>query len=176
MKQKLYILSVIGWTLTTSIVLLSLFKINLVEKFPYLFILFGGIFIVLIPAIFYAKNNKKIMEYEYDNNIIFNSGSIPLAPFFKNASNWILTILGLSFFTAIICFSKSLHGEGSTEIINSKYFLINRGNIIREITENEYEKINLIIIRGFFGMAMLFYSIPILVYKKLIEWDNNDTE
>ncbi|WP_140485089.1 hypothetical protein [Flavobacterium sp. GSA192] len=176
MKQKLYILSVIGWTLTTSIVLLSLFKINLVEKFPYLFILFGGIFIVLIPAIFYAKNNEKIMEYEYDNNIIFNSGSIPLAPFFKNASNWILTILGLSFFTAIICFSKSLHSEGSTEIINSKYFLINRGNIIREITENEYEKINLLIIRGFFGMAMLFYSIPILVYKKLIEWDNNDTE
>lgn len=176
MKQKLYILSLVGWTLTTSIILFSLFKINLAEKSPYLFVLFGGAFIVCIPSIFYAKNHEKIMEYEYDNNTIFNSGRVPLIPFFENAPNWILAILGLSFFTALICFSKSLNTEGTTVITNSKYFLTNHGNIIREITENEYKKINLLNIRGLFGIAMLFYSIPILIYKKLIEWNNNETE
>ena len=106
MKQKLYTLSLIGWSLTTIIVLLTLFKINLVEKFPFLFILFAGIFIVFIPCVLYAKNHEKIMEYEYDNNTIFSSGSVPLIPFFENVPNWLLGILGLSFITAIICLSK----------------------------------------------------------------------
>ncbi len=174
MKQKLYILSLIGWSITTSIVLLTLFKINLVAIFPSLFILFIGVFVVLIPSFLYTKNNEKIIEYKYENNI-FGSNSVPLIPFFENTPNWILSILGLSFFTAIICFSKSLNIEGSTEIINGKFFLTNRGTLIREITKNEYKYIELENIRGFFGVAMLFYSISILIYKKLIEWESIKT-
>ncbi|WP_448362705.1 hypothetical protein [Flavobacterium sp.] len=176
MKQKLYILSLIGWSITASIVLLTLFKINLVEIFPFLFILFIGVFVVFIPSVLYAKNNEKIMEYKYDNNTLLSSNSVPLIPFFENTPNWILGILGLSFLTAIICFSKSLNLEGTAEIINGKFFLTNRGTLIREIAKSEYENIKLQNIRGFFGMAMLFYSIPILVYKKLIEWENIETE
>lgn len=176
MKQKLYTLSLIGWSLTTIIVLLTLFKINLVEKFPFLFILFAGIFIVFIPCVLYAKNHEKIMEYEYDNNTIFSSGSVPLIPFFENVPNWLLGILGLSFITAIICLSKSFNIEGTGQIINDKYFLTNQGSVIKEITKIEYEKNKILDIRGFFGLAMLFYAIPILVYKKLIEWENSDAE
>jgi hypothetical protein len=176
MKQKLYILSLIGWSITTSIVLLTLFEINLVEIFPFLFILFIGVFIVFIPSVLYAKNNEKIMEYEYDNNTLLSSNSVTLFPFFENIPHWILGILGLSFLAAIICFSKSLNLEGTAEIINDKYVLTIRGTLIREISKNEFENIKLLNIRGFFGMAMLFYSIPILVYKKLIEWENIETE
>ena len=177
MKQKLYNLSLIGWLLTTSIILLSLFKINLVEKFPFLFILFAGVFIVFIPCVFYAKNNERIMEYEYYNNTLFGSGNVPLITFFENAPNWILAIICLSFISAIIFFTQSFRTEtGTAEIINSKYFLTNHGRVIREITENEYKSIKLVTFRGFFGMAMLFYSIPTLVYNRLIEWENNETE
>ena len=175
MKQKLYILSLIGWSITTVIVLLTLIKINLVEIFPFLFILFIGVFVVLIPSILYTKNNQKIIECKYENNI-FGSNSIPLIPFIENTPNWILGILGLSFFTAIICFSKSLNIEGSTEIINGNFFLTNRGTLIREITKSEYKYIGLENIRGFFGVAMLFYSISILIYKKLIEWESYKTQ
>lgn len=176
MKQKLYILSLIGWILTTSIVLLTLFKINLLEKFPFLLILFVGIFVVFIPAFLYAKNNDRILEYECDNNSIFGSNGVPLIPFFENVPNWVLGILGLSFTTAIICFSISFNTIGTAQIINGKYFLTNRGSIIKEIAENEYLKNKLLIIRGIFGIAMLFYSISILVYNKLIEWENNENE
>ena len=142
MKQKLYNLSLIGWLLTTSIILLSLFKINLVEKFPFLFILFAGVFIVFIPCVFYAKNNERIMEYEYYNNTLFGSGNVPLITFFENAPNWILAIICLSFISAIIFFTQSFRTEtGTAEIINSKYFLTNHGRVIREITENEYKSI-----------------------------------
>jgi len=174
MKQILYKLSVIGWSLTTLIVLLSLIEINLVGKFPFLFILFAGFFIVTIPSIFYAKNNERIMEYEYDNNTKFGSGGVPLIPFFKNAPNWILAIIILSFISAVTFFSQSFNTEiGTVEIINSKYFLINHGKVIRELTENEYTKNKFLTIRAIFGLAMLFYSIPILVYKRLIEWENS---
>ncbi len=97
MKQKLYILSLIGWSLTAVTMLLTLFRINLVGKFPFLLILFPGIFVVLIPCILYAKNNERIVEYEYDNDMVFSSGSIPLIPFFEKLPNWIIGMLGLSF-------------------------------------------------------------------------------
>jgi hypothetical protein len=177
MKQNLYNLSLIGWSLTTSIILLSLFEINLLEKFPFLFILFAGVFIVFFLAIFYAKNNERIMEYEYDNNTMWGSGGVSLIPFFENAPHWILAIVGLSFVSAIIFFSQTFGTEtGTAEMINSKYFLTSHGRVLREITENDYKKIKLLIDRGFFGMTMLFYSIPILVFKRLIEWENNETE
>lgn len=177
MKQKLYYLSLVGWTLSTSVILLSLFKINLVEKFPLLFILLVGVFVVFIPCIFYAKNNERITEYDYENIKLFNSNSMPLIPFFENSPNWILAIIGLSFISVIIFFSQSFSTEtGTAEIINSKYFLTSHGRVLKEINANEYDKIKLLSIRGIFGMAMLFYSIPILIYKKLIEWENNETE
>jgi hypothetical protein len=177
MKQILYKLSVIGWSLSTFIVLLSLIEINLVGKFPFLFILFAGFFVVFIPSFFYAKNNDRIMEYEYENNTLFGSGGVPLIPFFKNAPNWILAIIFLSFILAITFISQSFNVEnGTVEIINSKYFLTNHGKVIREITENEYTKNKFSTIRAIFGLAMLFYSISILVYKRLIEWKNSVPE
>jgi hypothetical protein len=83
----------------------------------------------------------------------------------------------LSFISAITFFSQSFSTEtGTAEIINSKYFLTSHGSVIREIAENEYNNIKLLSSRGFLGIAMLFYSIPILIYNRLIEWENNETE
>ena len=147
MKQKLYIFSLIGWSVSTLIVTTTFFETDLLKIFPILWTLFVGVFIAFAPALFYAKNNSKISDFEYENNS-FNSG-IPLIPFIENAPNWILGIIGLSFIVAIVFFSKLF---------------------------NSNEASNFILTRGFFGMAMLFYSIAILIYKRLIEWEDSEFE
>ena len=68
MKQKLYIFSLIGWSISTLIVLLNLFEIDLVKKIPFLWIVFIGVFISSGSSFFYAKNNSVVNDYEYDNN------------------------------------------------------------------------------------------------------------
>ncbi|GEC79033.1 hypothetical protein [Flavobacterium aquatile] len=148
MKQKLYFFSLIGWSISTLIVLLNLFEIDLVKIIPLLWIVFIGVFISSGSSIFYAKNNSVINDYEYDNNQFLNSG-IPLIPFFEKAPNWILGILGISFFSAIIFFSKTFK---ETDISSS------------------------ILSSGFFGMSMLFYSTSILIFNRLIEWERNEVD
>ena len=62
MKQKLYIFSLIGWSISALIVLLNLFEIDLVKKFPFLWIVFIGVFISCGSSLFYAKNNSVVNE------------------------------------------------------------------------------------------------------------------
>jgi hypothetical protein len=148
MKQKLYIFSLVGWSISALIVLLNLFEIDLVKKNPFLWIVFIGVFISCGSSFFYAKNNSVVNDYEYDNNQFLSSG-IPLIPFFEKAPNWILGLVGLSFFSAIIFFSKTFkETEMSSSIFSS----------------------------GFFGMSMLFYSISILIFNRLIEWERNEVD
>ena len=122
MKQKLYIFSIIGWSISALIVLVNLFEIDLVKKNPFLWIVFIGVFISSGSSIFYAKNNSIVNDYEYDNNQFLNSG-IPLMPFFEKAPNWILGILGISFFSAIIFFSKTFKETDMSSSILSSGFL-----------------------------------------------------
>ncbi|WP_396191168.1 hypothetical protein [Flavobacterium sp.] len=68
MKQKLYIFSLVGWSISALIVLLNLFEIDLVKKNPLLWIVFIGVFISCGSSFFYAKNNPIVNDYEYDNN------------------------------------------------------------------------------------------------------------
>ncbi len=148
MKQKLYIFSLIGWSISTLIVLLNLFEIDLVKKIPFLWIVFIGVFVSSGSSFFYAKNNSVVNDYEYDNNQFLSSG-IPIIPFFEKAPNWILGIVVLSFFSAIIFFSKTFkETDMSFSILSS----------------------------GFFGMSMLFYSISILIFNRLMEWERNEVD
>lgn len=148
MKQKLYIFSLIGWSISLLIVLLTLFEIDLVKKYPFLWAVFVGVFISFGFTIFYAKNNSVVNDYIYENDLFLDSG-IPLIPFFEKAPNWILGILGLSSFLAIIIFYKAFQQRHMSNSISSS---------------------------ALFGMAMLFYSISILIFNRLIEWEKNKVD
>ena len=110
--------------------------------------MFVGVFISCGFSIFYAKNNSVVNDYEYDNNLFLDSG-IPLIPFFEKAPNWILGILGLSFFSAIISISKIYQQTDMSNSVSSS---------------------------DLFGMTMLFYSISILIFNRLIEWEKNEVD
>ncbi len=143
MKIRLFFTSLIGWFLTSFIVVFSFFEINLVKISPYFLLLIPIAFIDFVVAIIYAKYSNEIIQYDYKNNSLPGSG-VPLIPFFEKAPNWILVIVFLSFILTIIFFSKIFN----TENVSSKD-----------------------LVRGLFSMSMLLYSLAILIYKRLLEWE-----
>ena len=172
MKKLLYA-TIFGWSLSALVFVLSVAKINIQEKIPFVWILFFGVFIVFIPAVLYAKNSNRIQEYSYENNTF---GNVPLIPFFEKSKSWIITILIVSFICAVVSFSSMNNLQnGSVESINGKYFMEERNNDKkREISKNEFDNFQTSHLKFFFGGLLLFYSIPILVYSKLIEWENDE--
>ncbi len=172
MKKLLYA-TILGWSLSALVFILSVAKINIQEKIPFVWILFFGAFIVFIPAIFYAKNSNKIQEYSYDNNTF---GNVPLMPFFEKSKSWIITVLITSFICAVVSFSSMNNLQnGSVENINGKYFIYERDNDEkREISKSEFDNFETSNLKFFFGGLLIFYSIPMLVYSKLIEWKNDE--
>lgn len=175
MKQKLFIFSIVGWVLCILIPILTFININLLTVTPFLWCLFPGIFIVFIPSIIYAKNNSRIIEYDYDNNNFLQSNSVSLIPFFEKAPSWIITILIMSFLSTIVSFSKLINLDaGTPSIINNEFVLEYRGKIIKQITKSEFNELKLLNVRYFFGFIPLFYAVCILVLNKLIEWDKID--
>jgi len=164
MRFFLFYFAVIGWTIALIVHILSLFDIDSTEKFPYLLLLHVGIFVVWLPAILKIKKNKVLEEYKKNNTI----KRINPIPFFKvlskNTPKILTTIAICSFFYAFINFILFfLSNPGQTTIIEGHYFLTNKGQIIKTLTQQQYHHYNALNVRGFSGHWMLFYSLAALI-------------
>ncbi|MBB4803828.1 hypothetical protein HNP37_003908 [Flavobacterium nitrogenifigens] len=173
MKKTLFLISIIGWSLCIIIVALSFLNINLLKTMPFLLILLPAVFAVFIPSFFLAKNNSHIVEYNENNSdTFFNSNSISLIPFIENCPNWLLAILFVSFIGTASSAAFMFNMEsGDPVFINNEFVLKYRGEIIRKITETEFNHLKLLNARYEFGFILVFYAICILVLKRLIEWE-----
>ncbi len=140
---------------------------------PFLLILLPAVFVVFIPSFFIAKNNSRLEEFNENNsNGLFNSNSISLIPFFENCSMWLLTIFFVSFIGTAISASFMFSMEsGDPVFLNNEFVLKYRGEIIRKISETEFNHLKLLNIRYQFGFILVFYATCILVLKQLIEWE-----
>jgi hypothetical protein len=158
MKRILCYIAGIGFILGLIVHLISLFGIYLGDKFPVIWALHIGIFLVWIPAIFELTKNPELNQQN------FNSMSNPFKFFgiiFKNAPGPVMIISVVFFFYATINFSLfMLAGQGGVpDIIDGRYVIHNHGSIINELTEMEYYKMKANVIRGFSGHWMAFYSV-----------------
>jgi len=168
MKYKLFITSIIGWTIALIVFVISFFGINLSNTIPCVWLLHVGVFIVFAPAIYFAKDNPRVLIYED------NDEGISLTPFFKNAPILILAMIFLSIIFAIYGFmSSSISNNGNLEFVNGNYILKNE-EIIKSITVTEYNKLKAGVWKSFSGMWLIFYSISILIFCRLIEWEKDE--
>ena len=53
---------------------------------------------------------------------------------------------------------------GVPDVRDGKYVLHNHGQVIRELSEDEYELQKAYVVRGFSGHWMVFYLVPALVF------------
>lgn len=160
MKKTLCYIAGLGLILGFIVHIVSLIGIYIGDKFPYIWALHIGVFIVWIPAILELRKNPEI------KNPNFKTSINPFKFFriiFKDTPRPVMIISIIFFFYASInfwLFTQASSG-GVPEVIDGKYVINNHGSIIKELTESEYFKMKANDIRGFSGHWMAFYGLAV---------------
>ena len=155
MKKIFFTLAVIGFIFSLIVHIYSLLGINLMGN-AYM-IGFIGIFIVFIPAILELRKDKDLIK---NNNPAFFLKTI-----FKHTPNWLKLLTLIAFVYAIINFILfiKLSGGGVPSIIDGKYVLQNHGDVIKNLSLEEYNMYKTNTIRGFSGHMIFFYVFSLAI-------------
>ena len=157
MKKTLCFIAGLGLLLGFIVHVVSLFGFYIGEKFPFIWALHVGIFIVWLPAILELKKNPELNQ---QNAVNFSNPFKVFGIIFKDTPKPVMIISVVFFFYATINFLLfMLAGQGGVpDIIDGKYVIHNHGSIMNELTETEYFKMKANEIRGFSGHWMAFYG------------------
>lgn len=168
MKRKIFYYGLVGLYLVFIIIfIISFFIIDINKYVKTIYSIFTIILIIALTIyilLIYFKNKikrKKIKENFFDSPIFdLKSKYIRLHRIFLISSYivftfFILASLGINFFET-----------GSPREINGLYYLISHGDIIKEISYQEYKKISLIINQGYNSIAILVVETALVATKK----------
>ena len=163
----LIIISGSGLSLSFISHFLTFFGINPQNVIPGIWMLHIGIFVVWLPTVLIAKKNRG--KYIWQESIKF-------------APKWMITISKFLFFYMFFNFFFTifvLQSGGSPNEINGKKILSNHGNIIKELTDEEYNRHNAYTVRTLSGHWMIFYCVAMTVlysYSKEKRLDKENSE
>lgn len=151
LKRAFSITAFIGFFTSLLVHLTTFLGINPARHIPWVWVLHLGIFVMFIPM-FVAQGftTKKDFRREIFALIPPWAGYLTKA-FFAYA----LINFALFFF---------LSDGGVPQERDGKYVLHNHGDVIRELSEEDYERQNAYVLRGFSGHWMVFYLIPSLYF------------
>ena len=169
MKKYLFYLALIGWTMAVLTNVLALAQINIGQYIPYIWVLHIGIFAVWIPVVFDLRGNKEIQELNKNKSFTnFKSQFGIWNIIFKETPKWMKIIAISGFFYAFFNFAIFMISmdNSSPHEKNGKYTLQNHGELIREISEEEYHEYKALEIRGFSGHWIVFYGIATAILFK----------
>ena len=162
MRRAFSIFAFTGFLISLIVHLTTFFGIDPAKHVPWVWVLHLGIFIAFIPMLLTAIN--------------LNSGSQGALPsprkkdfwskFLATLPRWVRYTIKAFFAYAIINFAVFffLSKGGVPDVRDGKYVLHNHGDVIRELTEDEYQLQNAYVLRGFSGHWMIFYLIPALYF------------
>lgn len=151
LKRVFSITAFIGFCISLLVHLTTFLGINPARHIPWVWGLHVGIFVVFIP-------------------MIFAQGLTPKKDFwpkmFARTPRWARYLTKAFFAYALINFALFfvLSEGGVPQERDGKYVLHNHGNVIRELSEAEYERQNAYVLRGFSGHWMVFYLMPSLFF------------
>jgi hypothetical protein len=152
MRRVISTLAIIGF-FTSLIVHLSTFLgINPARFGPGVWVLHVGMFAVLVPMIFdQGRMEKKTFQREI----------------FSALPGWARHLISVFFVYAIINLALFvfLSGRGVPSERDGKYALHSHGSVIRELSEEEYDRHKAYELRAFSGHWMVFYLIPALYFS-----------
>ena len=143
------------WTASLIAHLTSISDFDLIEKFPFVWFLHIGIFIVAISAIFIVRQLPEMQNQQIRSNPLK-----VLKTLTQETPYWLIAIAVAGFIYAGINFSLFASSQiGSPEIKDGQFILQNHGQFIKTITEREYHHSQANIVRGFSGHWLAFYGI-----------------
>jgi hypothetical protein len=164
MKQFLFWVAVLGWTLGLTVHILSLAGIDVTELIPFVWILHIGIFVVWIPAILALKKNEDLVRFQKSRLLTRMNTFGFLKIIFKNVPRWLIVIAIVGSFYAFINFVLFVATQhGVPDIQNGQYVLQSHGTLIKTLSEQEYHHFKANEVRGFSGHWIAFYGIAMAV-------------
>lgn len=158
MKKLIFYFAVIGWILGLTVHILSLDDYDTTAKFPFIWLLHIGIFVVWFPAVYDLTKNEELKTYRQSATLTNSLGFYKIV--FRNTPTWLTIIASVGFFYAIINFILFMASQhGSPEIRDGQYILREHGKLIKTLTEQEYHHYRANEVRGFSGHWLAFYGM-----------------
>jgi len=166
-KKIFFYFAIIGWGLSLSVNIFSILNYNVEEKYPYVFLLHIGIFIVWLPAmIIMMKNNKSkkegLFDFSFINPFTFFKSMFGYAPI------WLRTVAITGFFYAFVNFFISF---GFPSFIPGQNVLHDEEYSEQRIENVDHNEANTT--RGFSGHWLAFYGIAAAVLYPYRRKENN---
>ena len=151
MRRAFFIFSLVGLFSSLFVHLSTFFGIDPSKHVPWVWVLHLGIFVVFFPMVF-VQGLKSRKDF--------------WSKIFAAIPRWARYTIKFFFAYTIINFALFffLSQGGTPEVRDGKYVLHNHGQVIRELSKNEYEWQRAYVIRGFSGHWMVFYLVPALVF------------
>jgi hypothetical protein len=167
MMKFLFYFALTGWTLGLLVHLLSLADIDVTEFVPFVWVLHIGLFVVWIPAVLDLKNNEELQEFQQGDFLQRMNSFAYFKIVFKNTPTWMTIIAIGSFFYAGLNFLLFMTSQlGTPDIKDGHFVLQNHGQLIKNLTEQEYHHYKANEVRGFSGHWILFYGVATAILYK----------
>ena len=163
-KKTIIIIAVIGLMVSAILHLSTFFGVNPMQELPCIWIFHIMVFVVWSPMVSLLSKNKRNDSWKIAT---------------RNVPRWIKIMALFLFIYALFNFfftSFILNDSGVPSELNGKKVLHSHGNIIKELTDEEYEKHSAYGIRGFSGHWMLFYFAGMIGMYIIIKEDSNKTD
>lgn len=155
LQKGLFYFTLACWTLSLLANLFAMADFDVMEKFPFVWFLHIGVFIVILSAIFILRKSPELQDQQIRNNPLRVLGTI-----LKGTPYWLIAIAVGGFIYAGINFSLFANSQiGTPEIKDGQFILQEHGKFIKTITELEYHHYKANIVRGFSGHWIAFYGI-----------------
>jgi hypothetical protein len=141
----IFYLALVGLLLSAAAHFSTYMGIDPQERFPYIWLLHIGIFIVWLPAVAVQGMLPRDEKGRFKP--------------FQFAPRWMQLLTGVAFVYALVNFAVFIFliSSGSPYKENGQYVLKDHGKLVRQITEQEYHQYRAYEVRGFSGHWMIFY-------------------
>ena len=151
-RRLVGVLAFAGFGISLLVHLSTFFGIHLQDTIPAVWLLHLGIFIVFIPMVFATQKLQHRKDF--------------WRSFFSTMPKWTGILAKGLFVYAFLNFALFfvLSKGGVPERRDEKYVLHAHGQIIKELTREEYDWQQAYVLRGFSGHWMVFYLIPALYF------------
>jgi len=151
MQLVIGLVAVVGFVISAAVHLLALSGADVLARFPQVWLLHIGIFVVFLPYVFAsrkmlgARPTLALIRTQFPDWVVM----IGLCLFAYTIANFVLFLLAV---------------PGNPEIQEGKFLLVNHGRVLRELTADEYAALRTQHIRGFSGHWMFFYFVPAVYF------------
>lgn len=154
-KPLLAFIALVGMTLSLVVHVAALLGINASVRYPWVWGLHLGIFVVFVPALYSSKG-----DFNRQPRLTFSELR-------EGVPDWLVVFGAALFLYAFVNFALFMvASQGGVPAENAGHFVLeNHGKFIRDITAAEYAAMKTNDLRGFSGHWMVFYFVSFAMLK-----------